>query len=257
MTRDVVDYVDAHFRVATDRADRVLAGMSSGGFAVLNVALRHQDEFGTGLALEPYGDPGNVTHRLLGGSIALLKANSPSAYAPSSPLDRLLPMFLDVGSSGDVAPVRALAQVLHDRGEPVLLRVEHGQRHTWSEATAGLPYALSFAATQLADPGRLDAVYPLADFPVTGADRYANQVSPDGEAELAQQSACFATLRDNADGARVDGHAVLVPRSCLIYDRRCPPLALGKLPGVLGAKLIARLCTRPNGPSHQPPVTRT
>ena len=241
LTRDVVGYVDGHFRTRRQRSGRVLAGMSSGGYAAINVALRHQDEFGVSLALEPYGDPGNVTRRLFGGSVALLHANSPSFYAPSEPLTRRLPFFLDVGSGGDVAPVRALATSLNARHEPVLLRVEVGQRHTWTEAAAGLPYALSFAAAQLRDPAALDASYPAADFPPTANDPYADQVSSDGEATIATQISCDRAIK--AAGTTDEA----IPRECAGFDGDCGNADLVRLPRSLTGAILTKDCPTRRG----------
>jgi len=99
--------------------------MSSGAFAALNLALRHTDQVGIALALEPYGDPGNVTRRLLRGDVSLLHANSPQYYLARMPLQRLLHVYLDVGSAtGEVGRVTSLERLLHARGESVL----HGLR---------------------------------------------------------------------------------------------------------------------------------
>ena len=49
----------------------------------------------------------------------------------------------------EVGRVRALADALSKRGQQVEFRIEPGARHTWNEAVAGLPYALSFAAAHL------------------------------------------------------------------------------------------------------------
>ncbi len=151
-THVVVPYVDAHYRTVPDRRDRVLGGMSSGGFGALNVGLRHQDLYATILALEPYGDPGvGNLRRLLGGDAAKFRANSPSVYIRTLAFPQTMNVFLDVGGATgpDVRTVRALADALTARGQHVDFRVEAGQRHSWSEAVAGLPYALAFAEAQL------------------------------------------------------------------------------------------------------------
>lgn len=153
ITRDVVGYVDSHYRTVAERSHRVIAGMSSGGFAALNIALRNQRLFGVVLALQPYGDPGAVTDRLLGGRRDLLRANSPTAYLPTLVVRQQIAVFLDVGgATGDVPSVRALASQLVARGLDVLLRVEPGQGHTWAETTVGAPYALAFAGARLGAP---------------------------------------------------------------------------------------------------------
>ncbi|MPV87856.1 esterase, partial [Georgenia ruanii] len=151
-TRVVLPYVDAHYRTLPDRAHRVIGGMSSGGFAALNVGLHHLDLYGTILGFEPYGDPGpaNLRH-LLGGDVARFRANSPRHYIPTMAFPEPVGVFLDVGADTghDVARVRTLAAELTARGQQVQLRVEPGQHHTWTETVAGLPYALAFAGSRL------------------------------------------------------------------------------------------------------------
>lgn len=43
---DLLPYVDAHFRTLANRDSRALAGLSMGGFVVLNTGLTHLDTFG-------------------------------------------------------------------------------------------------------------------------------------------------------------------------------------------------------------------
>src|SRR5215218_8632697 len=42
---DIIPYVESHYRVRRDRADRALAGLSMGGFVVMNTGLPHLDTF--------------------------------------------------------------------------------------------------------------------------------------------------------------------------------------------------------------------
>jgi enterochelin esterase-like enzyme len=43
--RDIIPYVESHYRVKSDREDRALAGLSMGGFVTLNTGLPHLDTF--------------------------------------------------------------------------------------------------------------------------------------------------------------------------------------------------------------------
>ncbi len=241
LTRDVVSAVEARWPVLGDRGHRVLAGISSGGFAALNVGLRHQDEFGTLLALEPYGgDPGNVTGRLLGGSTDLLHANSPSYYLPGLPLHRLLHVFLDVGSEGDTARVQDLGRLLSARAEDGVLRVEQGQGHTWFEAAAGLPYALANAARWEGDPV-LGQILPESAFPLTHRDRYSLLLTQDaGSAE--QQRAC-RRLTGGARTRRLPPRASI--RSRAAHRPPSPPYPTGAPPAPAAAPSPLPHPTRP------------
>jgi enterochelin esterase-like enzyme len=156
VTKDLVGYLDSHYRTVADRTHRVVGGMSSGGYCALNLGLKHQDLYGTVLAFEPYGDPGKeTTGPLMGGSAVLFAKNSPSAYLPTMTFAYPMHFFLDVGDASPkvVARVSALSQQLTGRGQDVQFRVERGQNHNWLEVAAGLPYALAYAGTQLSAAG--------------------------------------------------------------------------------------------------------
>jgi enterochelin esterase-like enzyme len=148
-TRDVVDWTDSHLRTYPDREHRIIGGMSSGGYAALDIALHHLDEFGAVLAQEPYGDPGQDALSLLGGSQAAFRAHSPVSYLPGMRFTRPLPVFCDVGADGDPHNVNRLVAELRADHQPVLFRVESDQHHTWAEARAGIAFGLLFAFRSL------------------------------------------------------------------------------------------------------------
>jgi len=50
VTRDLVAYVDAHYRTLADRAHRGIAGLSMGGVGALTLALRHPDLFAAAMS---------------------------------------------------------------------------------------------------------------------------------------------------------------------------------------------------------------
>ena len=53
ITRDLVQYVDSHYRTFADPAHRVIAGHSMGGYGALTLAFRHPDVFGSVYAMSP------------------------------------------------------------------------------------------------------------------------------------------------------------------------------------------------------------
>jgi enterochelin esterase-like enzyme len=54
LTRDVVHYVDTHYRTIPDRRYRALMGISEGGYGAVNLALKHHDEFGLAVSISGY-----------------------------------------------------------------------------------------------------------------------------------------------------------------------------------------------------------
>ena len=148
LTFRVVDAIDHTFRTYPDRSHRAIGGMSSGGFCALNIGLHHLHRFSVILASEPYGDPGlHPLKRVLGGSWALWRANSPSFYIPRWHFTEPVASFLDSGGFDPATATQALqiAQQLARRGEAASYRPAPHMHHTWREARAALPYALIFA----------------------------------------------------------------------------------------------------------------
>jgi len=155
LTRTVVDFVDHRYRTIRSRWARAIGGMSSGAYCGLNLGLRHQDEFSVILAHEPYGTPGDVARRrLLGGSWARYRANSPSIYLRTLTFRYPMAVFLDAGSSdrGVIRTARSLALELAGRGQLVAFRLARGVGHNWREARLALPYSLVFAVRYLLPP---------------------------------------------------------------------------------------------------------
>jgi S-formylglutathione hydrolase len=55
IARDLVGWVDAHYRTVRNRSGRGIAGHSMGGFGALSVAMNHPGIFSAVYALSPYG----------------------------------------------------------------------------------------------------------------------------------------------------------------------------------------------------------
>ncbi len=150
LNRVVVPSVDQRYRTVADWQHRVIGGMSSGGYCALDQGLRHQDLYGSIIALEPYGDPGSGGRAALGASDqAAFDAHSPSHYVPTMTFSHPVPVFLDYGSKASAANkagIDRLAAALRDRGQPVWTRVEQGHGHSWLEAAEGVPYGLVMAS---------------------------------------------------------------------------------------------------------------
>ena len=52
-TTDLVAYIDGTYRTRTDRAGRIVAGYSMGGYGALHFALAHPEIFGAAIVLSP------------------------------------------------------------------------------------------------------------------------------------------------------------------------------------------------------------
>ena len=53
VARDVVSYIDAHYRTIPDRASRGLVGHSMGGYGASRIGMKHADVFGSLYIMSP------------------------------------------------------------------------------------------------------------------------------------------------------------------------------------------------------------
>ncbi|HET9121656.1 MAG TPA: alpha/beta hydrolase-fold protein [Solirubrobacterales bacterium] len=144
---DVVHQVDAHWPTVPARSGRALAGLSMGGYGALNIGLHHLSAFGT---LESWS--GYFTQTRSGpfasASSAVLRANSPAAYAPTVArrLKRLpLHVLLYTGKDDPLAHGQAaFASELHGLGVSVRTAAPPGV-HDWRLWRQQMPHALLFA----------------------------------------------------------------------------------------------------------------
>lgn len=97
--RELIPWVDSHYRTRTDRMGRAISGLSMGGHGALWLAIRHQDLFGAagstsgGVDIRPFPGKWNIPDRL--GS----KAKYPErweVYTVTNILDSLRPGSLDI-----------------------------------------------------------------------------------------------------------------------------------------------------------------
>jgi S-formylglutathione hydrolase FrmB len=81
VTRDLVRYVDTHYRTVPTRAARGIAGLSEGGYGAINLALQHPDEFSVVESWSGYAKP-DPLRSIFGPKLQLLSRNDPSLRLP-------------------------------------------------------------------------------------------------------------------------------------------------------------------------------
>lgn len=81
VSRDVVRYVDAHYRTVRARAARAIVGLSEGGYGAIDIALHHPDEFSVVESWSGYERPDKL-RSIFGPKLQLLARNDPQTQLP-------------------------------------------------------------------------------------------------------------------------------------------------------------------------------
>ncbi len=79
--RDLVHYVDQHYRTIPDAAHRAIGGLSMGGFGAMNIAVHHPDVFGSIISLGGYY---RAEGTIWGHNAAYMQKNSPADTLPGN-----------------------------------------------------------------------------------------------------------------------------------------------------------------------------
>lgn len=149
LVRDVVPWADANLPTIADRAGRILAGLSAGGYGAVDIGLRHPLLFSTLEAWSGYFHPlraGALVHARPAG----LRAHDPSLLARrEAPLLRRLGtrIFLSSGTTHDretAAGTRTFSKELRGLKLPHRLWLGPGG-HDGRLWRAQLPAALAYA----------------------------------------------------------------------------------------------------------------
>jgi enterochelin esterase-like enzyme len=105
VSRDLVRYVDAHFRTIDRRSGRAIGGLSEGGYGAIDIALHHPREFSVVESWSGYQRPDRL-RAIFGSKLQLLPANDPRRL-----LRRAAPELRKLGTffwfySGSTDPLR-------------------------------------------------------------------------------------------------------------------------------------------------------
>ncbi|MBL8753058.1 MAG: hypothetical protein JNK15_07115 [Planctomycetes bacterium] len=182
---DFLEQLQKKYRLAADRKQRALMGVSAGGFGALKIAMRHPDVFGAvavhSAAILP-ADPGElagnaegIVQRMLRGGLekelgnpidaAKWRAHMPMALAADKKPEDLkgLQMYFDAGTADAYdfcPPNEQLAKVMAEKGHKHLFRKIDGGGHAWSSESMAENLAVSLQFVGLAFAGK-DAVAEL------------------------------------------------------------------------------------------------
>jgi enterochelin esterase-like enzyme len=136
---ELMGLVDREYRTTPDRQDRIIAGLSSGGFGATNLAARHPDMFGAAISLSGYFV---AQGPVFGGDRAYMRANSPLYVVQDKPASS--PRFVLVVGDRDGYFTEAARQF---DAELSRLKVKHDLvllpgAHSWTVWVNGLAIGL-------------------------------------------------------------------------------------------------------------------
>src|SRR5678816_4190220 len=112
IARDVVSYVDAHYRTLASRESRGLAGHSMGGYGATRIGMKHGDVFGSLYIMSPGGMSPRPINAEAASLLESIKTRADLAKVPFtargqlaaaaawSPNPNKPPLFLDLPTEG-------------------------------------------------------------------------------------------------------------------------------------------------------------
>ena len=129
VAKELVKYVDQHYRTIPDADHRAIGGLSMGGFGAMNIAIHHPDVFHWVIALGGYY---NAMGPIWGPSVAYRQYNSPIIQIRLHPQAQKLQVFLgDATEDKEYYPgVVKFANVLKTLGVKYTFVKEPGG-HSW------------------------------------------------------------------------------------------------------------------------------
>jgi enterochelin esterase-like enzyme len=127
---EVIPYVDAHFRTFTAPWNRVVGGLSMGGYGAANLAVKHPDIFGGVIAMGAYFAPEGLAQAV---TTAWYTANSPSVQMRLATSTPPVTFYLAAAEQDKpyVDETKAFAQELGALSANYLLRT-WGGGHAWN-----------------------------------------------------------------------------------------------------------------------------
>lgn len=155
LVRDVVPFVDGHYRTLTGAQHRAIGGVSTGGYGALNLVLHHPGLFGYVLSLSGYYTAQHTwTGTDLWASNQQAKTfNSPLLHAPHVPTITRLHIYLTTGAQdrNAVHEQQAFAAVLQRLGVPHRAQTFPGS-HDWRFWRVHIVDALDYLAQVMPTP---------------------------------------------------------------------------------------------------------
>lgn len=168
VTKELVPFIDAHYRTIADADHRAIGGLSSGGYGAVNITLHHPDMFHTAIGISGvYSAPRSVLGKQIFSGGASIRENSPAQFVRASAGARATHIFLAVGTSdlldSTQAETKKMEQALIAARVPHLVQYAQGA-HSWDFWGLHLVDGLRFFSSVLASA---PAETPTATIPPT------------------------------------------------------------------------------------------
>ena len=130
VVRDLVHYVDQHYRTIPDSAHRAIGGLSMGGFGAMNIAEHHPNVFGSVISLGGYY---KAEGGIWGKNVAYMQANSPLLTFPKNKAAWKLHIYLGAATKDQpyYNDTKAFMSMLRKLHIPYQFDLQPG-RHRWS-----------------------------------------------------------------------------------------------------------------------------
>jgi enterochelin esterase-like enzyme len=150
--RELVPLIDRRFQSIPSREGRALLGLSSGGFAALNLGVRHPDLFAVLAAHSGYfwaASDSRSVRAVLGTDRTAWAANSPAEHLAALPPALRPHIYLNVGRSDPMrAESETFARQLQQLGIDFALHETKGT-HSWRYWRQNLPDSLAWVSSRL------------------------------------------------------------------------------------------------------------
>jgi enterochelin esterase-like enzyme len=134
VVKELVPYIDDHFRTIRSANARALGGNSSGGYGAVNIGGRHTDMFHILVSHSGFFDPrdeGDFARHMLGPDGPAWDLNNPIKQVKNWRDKKSLHVYMDVGEDDDSLPEnRQLAREMDHYGIDYVLRTFKGL-HEW------------------------------------------------------------------------------------------------------------------------------
>lgn len=151
ITREIIPYIDSHYRTIKDNRARAIIGLSSGGYGALNIGLKHQNMFLTVASHSGFFNPiyeNKYVTGILGQYGPAWDANNPHMLLSRTTLNPRFRVYMDIGRDDDLLNDNRLfaaeLKKFHILGEFHIVPGEH----KWSLWRNRIYYSLIFTSNR-------------------------------------------------------------------------------------------------------------